>query len=53
MLSADPDPANLGLALAATEAVIDKIEKLAPGAFYRTITANGAGVIVVDGGLNV
>ncbi len=27
-----PDPANLGLALAATEAVIDEIEALAPGA---------------------
>jgi len=30
-----PDPANLGLALAATEAVIDEIEKLCPGAFGR------------------
>ena len=28
-----PDPANLGLALAATEAVIDEIEKLVPGSF--------------------
>ena len=28
-----PDPANLGLALAATEAIIDDIEKAAPGAF--------------------
>jgi hypothetical protein len=30
-----PDPANLGLALAATEAIIDEIEVLAPGAFRR------------------
>ncbi|RSU45973.1 hypothetical protein [Sphingobium yanoikuyae] len=30
-----PDPANLGLALAATESIIDEIEKLAPGAFAR------------------
>lgn len=30
-----PDPANLGMALAATESIIDEIEKLAPGAFYR------------------
>lgn len=28
-----PDPANLGLALAVTEAVIDEIESLVPGAF--------------------
>ena len=38
-----PDPANYGLALAATESIIDEIEKLAPGAFgndvYRTVTA--------------
>ncbi len=34
-----PDPANLGLVLAATESVIDQIEALAPGAFYRTTTA--------------
>jgi hypothetical protein len=30
-----PDPHNLGLALAATEAIIDEIEALAPGAFAR------------------
>jgi hypothetical protein len=30
-----PDPANLGLALAAAESIIDEIEKLAPGAFAR------------------
>lgn len=33
-----PDPANLGLALAATEAIIDEINALSPGA-YRTFTA--------------
>lgn len=33
-----PDPANLGLALKATESIIDEIEQLAPGAFKR-ITA--------------
>lgn len=42
-----PDPANLGKALAATEAVIDQIEALAPGAFaalYRNFTAAPGGV---------
>lgn len=37
-----PDPANLGLALAATESIIDQIEALCPGAFreaHRTFTA--------------
>lgn len=38
-LYAIPDPANLGLALAATEQVIDEIEKRVPGAYYRTFTA--------------
>lgn len=47
-----PDPANLGLALAATEGLIDEIEKLAPGAFYRTNTANGGTLLVVNGGLS-
>lgn len=41
-----PDPANLGLALAATEAVIDEIEALVPGA-YRKFTANGASQIAL------
>jgi hypothetical protein len=45
-----PDPANLGLALAATESIIDEIEKLAPGAYYRMFTASGVGLTVVDGG---
>lgn len=33
------DPANLGVALAATESIIDEVETLAPGAFYRDFTA--------------
>lgn len=33
-----PDPANLGLALAATETVIDQIEAFVPGS-YRAVTA--------------
>lgn len=37
-----PDPANLDLALAATEAIIDEIEAIAPGA-YRKVTASDAG----------
>jgi hypothetical protein len=47
-----PDPANLGLALAATESIIDEIEKLAPGAFYRNVTTSGRVLKVVDGGLS-
>lgn len=47
-----PDPANLGLALAATESLIEEIDKLAPGAFYRNVTANGKLLAVVDGGLS-
>lgn len=51
-----PDPANLGLALAATESIIDDIEKLAPGAFkskdYRTVTAKQTSVRLVKGGKN-
>ena len=46
-----PDPANLGLALAATESIIDEIEALAPGA-YRAVTANNAGLKVINGGKN-
>jgi hypothetical protein len=38
------DPANLGIALAATESLIDQIETLAPGAFYRDFTATGGNV---------
>ncbi|HEX7856263.1 MAG TPA: hypothetical protein VF503_21515 [Sphingobium sp.] len=47
-----PDPANLGLALAATEAIIDEIEALAPGAFYRIFTADKVSLKVVSGGGN-
>ena len=47
-----PDPSNLGLALAATESLIDEIEKLAPGAFYRKLTAKGPAVRVITGGKN-
>lgn len=36
------DPANLGLALAATESIIDDICALVPGAFHRAVTATGA-----------
>ncbi|HYI40042.1 MAG TPA: hypothetical protein VE053_06960 [Allosphingosinicella sp.] len=38
------DPANLGRALAVTEAIIEEIESLAPGAFYRDFTAQGGNV---------
>lgn len=41
------DPANLGLALAATEAVIDEIEVLCPGS-YRTVTARAVGLRAVS-----
>ena len=34
-----PDPANLGLALAVTESIIDELEQLAPGAFNMRLTA--------------
>lgn len=45
-----PDPANLGLALAATESIIDDIEKLAPGSFYCNFTAAGTELKVISGG---
>ena len=32
------DPANLGVALSVTEAIMDEIEALAPGAFSRAVT---------------
>lgn len=38
-----PDPANLGLALAATESIIDDIEKLVPGAFTAGLSEQAAG----------
>ena len=46
-----PDPANLGLALAATEAIIDEIEALTPGA-YRAVTAPALTLKLVEGGKN-
>lgn len=48
-----PDPANLGLAMAATESIIAEIEALAPGAFrYRAVTATGSTLSLVNGGRN-
>lgn len=47
-----PDPANLGLALSVTESIIDEIEALAPGAFYRQVTAMSAPLLVINGGKN-
>ena len=43
------DPAHLGRALAATTKLIDEIETLAPGAFYRSFTAQSevAGDVLV------
>ncbi|MEM8695221.1 MAG: hypothetical protein AAGE05_04270 [Pseudomonadota bacterium] len=45
-----PDPVNLGRALAVTEAIIDEIEALAPGAFYRTFTADDTKVVPITNG---
>ena len=42
-----PDPANLGLALAATEAIIDEIIALCPAA-YRTFTATDTRLTIVS-----
>ena len=39
-LYALPDPANLGRALSVTQTIIEDIEELAPGAFYRNLTAD-------------
>jgi hypothetical protein len=51
-----PDPAHLGVALAATESLIRQIEALAPGAFwndsYRTFTANAGNVVAIGGAKN-
>lgn len=43
-------PANLGRALAVTEAIIDEIEALVPGAFYRDFTAEGGNVASIARG---
>ena len=47
-----PDPANLGRALAVTQAIIDEIDQLAPNAFYRTFTASAPNVVALHGGKN-
>ncbi len=44
------DPANLGRALAVTEALIDEIEAIVPGAFYRDLTAQGGNVASIARG---
>lgn len=46
------DPAHFGIALAATQAIIDEIDKLAPGAFYRTFTATEGNVVAIGGRKN-
>ncbi len=46
------DPANLGRALAVTEAIIDEIETACPGAYYRNFTANFENVISIGAGKN-
>lgn len=40
--------ANLGVALATTEALIDEIEALAPGAFYRDFTVRAGQLSVAS-----
>jgi hypothetical protein len=47
-----PDPAHLGVALAATQAIIDEIDKLAPGSFYRKDTATAGNVVSLKGKLS-
>lgn len=42
-----PDPAHLGLALAATERLIAEIEAVTPGALYRAFTAQGDNVVCI------
>lgn len=43
-----PDPANLGRVLAVAQGIIDEIEKLVPGAFYRTFTATRETEVSID-----
>lgn len=47
-----PDPANLGRALAVTTAIIDEIDKLCPGALYRTFAATAPNVVSIKGKLS-
>ena len=46
------DPANLGVVLAATTAIIDEIENLAPGAFSALHTGLAPELHIVKGSLN-
>ena len=45
-------PSNLGKALTVTEAIIDEIEPLTPGAFYRDLTAFGGNGASIKRGSN-
>lgn len=47
-----PDPAHLGIALAATESIIDDIESLVPGAFTADLPHSRPALQVVNGGKN-
>lgn len=47
-----PDPVHFGVALKATQTIIDAIDKLAPGAFYRDFTAQGANVVGIEAAKN-
>jgi integrase len=46
------NPAHFGIALKVTQTIIDEIDQLAPGAFYRTFTANGGNVTPIERGLS-
>lgn len=46
------NPANLGKVLAFNSWVVDEIEKRAPGAFYRDLTALGDNVVSINGPKN-
>ena len=48
-----PDPAHLGLALKATEQLIEAIEALAPGSLYRDLTALGDRTVSIGSIVNV
>jgi hypothetical protein len=47
-----PDPAHFGVALKATQVIIDEIEKLAPGSFYRTFAPSEGNVVSLKGKLS-
>ena len=44
------DPTNLGRVLAVTEGIIDEVEAICPGAFYRDLTAEGGNVASIARG---